>query len=302
MIRCFDEMFEKLRKSDVLKRIAVVGASKKVAVEAALDIVEAGLGRPVLFGNQQEINSFAGEKSENLEIVDCETDEKSAHTAVDYVKKGEIDIILKGSVPTATLMKAVLRRENGLKSSPVLSDVFIYEDPMRKEGDKRLIGLTDGGLIPAPDLETKIAITESAVDVFHSLGFEKPKVAYISAVEKVTDKIPSTVDAAEIKKRHENGEIKINAHLDGPFAIDNVISKKAAEIKGIDSVMAGSADILVMPNIETGNVLGKLVNYYGNAQNGHVIKGASVPVLITSRADDSRTKLNSVALGILASM
>ena len=174
---------------------------------------------------------------------------------------------------------------------------------MERDDNKRLIGLTDGGLIPLPDLPTKVEMTRSAVKVFHKLGFEKPKVAYISAVEKVTAKIQSTVDAGAIKKMQLDGELDdINAYLDGPFAIDNVISKESAEIKGIDSVMAGNADILVVPNIETGNVLGKLVNYYGHAKNGHVITGAKVPILITSRSDDAETKLNSVALGVLVSM
>ena len=140
------------------------------------------------------------------------------------------------------------------------------------------------------------------MNVFNKLDFEKPKVAYISAVEKATEKIESTMDAVKIKELQKSGEFEINAYLDGPFAIDNVISKESAKIKGIDSVMAGEADILVVPNIETGNVLGKLASYYGKAENGHVIMGAKIPVLITSRADDAKAKLNSVALGILVSV
>jgi len=304
MFRTFSEIIESVKKSEKKQRVAIVGAEKKVAIEAAADIVNEGLGDSILFGNKEKIESIIKEFgfTAKMEIVDCSDDSESSHRAVDYAFEGKADLILKGTVPTPVLIKAILRKENGLRKSSLLSDVFVYEDPMKNEGDKRLIGLTDGGLIPLPTLEEKIEMTKSSVNVFHKLGFDKPKVAYISANEKPTAKIPSTMDAAEIKKRYESGEIEINAYLDGPFAIDNVISEYAAKIKGIDSVMAGSADILVVPNIETGNVLGKLVTYYGNAKNGHVITGAKVPILITSRADDAKTKLYSVALGILASM
>lgn len=304
MFKNFDEIIAEVKKKSKKQRVAVVAAEKKNVLEAAEEMIAENLAEPVLFGVKAEIEKSLREmgSKHTYEIVDCKDDESSAHKAVDMAAAGTIDLILKGKLDTSVLLKAVLRKENGIKVSPILSDVLVYEDPMRSEGDKRLIGLTDGGLIPLPDLETKIEMTKTAVKVFHKLGFEKPKVAYISAVEKPTEKIQSTMDAAEIKRRHEAGELKIDAYLDGPFAIDNVISKESAEIKGITSVMAGCADILVVPNIETGNVLGKLANYYGKAQNGHVIMGVKVPILITSRADDARTKLNSVALGIIASM
>lgn len=304
MFRTFDEIIAFVKKSSKKQKVAVVGAEKEVAVEAAADIVTENLGEPILFGPKEKILPLLkGTVLENkVEIVDCADHETSCSRAVDYAVDGKVHLILKGTVETAMLMKAIFRKENGLKDSPVISDVLVFEDPIGKD-KQRLIGLTDGGLIPLPDLDTKIEMTRSAVKVFHKLGFEKPKVAYISAVEKVSPKIQSTVDAAEIQKRKSEGQLEdINAYLEGPFAIDNVISEYAAKIKGIDSVMAGSADILIVPNIETGNVLGKLANYWGNAQNGHVITGAKVPVLITSRADDARTKLNSVALGILASL
>lgn len=303
MFRSFDEIISEVKKNVKKQRVAVVGADKKVVIEAATDIVIENIGEPVLFGSVEKIRALiSGTVLENkVEIVDCFDPETCCSRAVDYAFEGNVDLILKGTVETAMLMKAIFRKENGLKDSPVISDVLVFEDPIDKK-NQRLIGLTDGGLIPLPDLETKIEMTRSAVKIFHKLGFEKPKVAYISAVEKVSPKIQSTVDAAEIQRRKRAGELEdINAYLEGPYAIDNVISEYAAKIKGIESVMAGSADILVMPNIESGNVLGKIANYWGNAQNGHVITGAKVPILITSRADDARTKLNSVVLGILVS-
>jgi len=304
MFKTFEEIINAAKISEKKQRVAIVGSEKLVAIEAGIDILNENIGIPIFFGNEKKIKEILLKIpfEKELEIINTVSDEESATKAVDLVLEGKIDLILKGTVSTATLLKAVLRKENGLKESSVLSDVFIYEDPMAEKNNKRLIGLSDGGLIPLPDLETKIEITKSAVKVFKKLGFEKPKVAYISAVEKVTDKIKSTTDAAEIKRRYETGEFKIDAFIDGPFAIDNVISEESAKIKGINSVMAGEADILIVPNIETGNVLGKLANYYGHAQNGHVILGAKVPVLITSRADDAKTKLNSVALGIITSM
>ncbi|MGI6393548.1 MAG: phosphate acyltransferase [bacterium] len=304
MFKSFDEIISEVKKTEKKQRVAVVGADKEIAIETAADMVLENLGEPVLFGPKAVVEALSqGTVLEGkVEIVDCFDAEMCCTRAVDYAAEGKVDLILKGTVETAMLMKAIFRKENGLKESPIVSDVLIFEDPLAKE-EKRLVGLTDGGLIPLPDLETKIEMTRSAVKIFHKLGFEKPKVAYISAVEKVSQKIQSTVDAAEIQRRKESGELNdINAYLEGPYAIDNVISEYAAKIKGIDSVMAGSADILVMPNIESGNILGKLSNYWGNSQNGHVITGAKVPVLITSRADDARTKLNSVALGILASL
>ena len=304
MFKTFDEILLKVKNSEKKQKVAIVGAEKSVVIEAALVITRENTGVPVLFGSKTTISELIkGTALENsIDIVDCEDMETCCNKAVDYAVDGKVDLILKGTVDTAKLMKAIFRKENGLKDSPLISDVLVFEDPIAKE-NKRLIGLTDGGLIPLPDLETKSEMTRSAVKVFHKLGFEKPKVAYISAVEKVSPKIQSTVDAAEIQKRKENGQLEdINAYLEGPYAIDNVISEYAAKIKGIDSVMAGNADILVMPNIESGNILGKIANYWGNAANGHVITGAKVPVLITSRADDAKTKLNSVALGILVSM
>ncbi len=304
MFKNYEEIIASVKKHEKKQRVAVVAADKSSVIEAAVEIADAGLAEPILFGDKSYIEKAMKELNVkyNFQIVDCKDDEASAHSAVDWAFEGKVDLILKGKLETSTLVKAVLRKERGLKESEVLSDVLVYEDPMAPANDKRLIGLTDGGLIPLPDLKTKIEMTKSAVAVFHKLGFEKPKVAYISAVEKPTPKIQSTMDAAEIKRMYESGEFKIDAILDGPFAIDNVISKKSAEIKGIDSVMAGCADILVVPNIEAGNILGKLVTYYGNGNNGHVIMGAKVPILITSRADDAKTKMYSVALGIVASM
>jgi len=304
MFKSFDEIISAVKNNEKKQKVAVVGAGKSVAIEAAEDIRKENLGEPVLFGEASKINELLkGTVLEgSVEVVDCIDDESACHRAVDYAVQGKVDLILKGTVETSSLMKAIFRKENGLKESPVIADVMVFEDPIAA-GTKRLIGLTDGGLVPLPDLETKIEMTRSAVKVFNKLGFEKPKVAYISAVEKVSPKIQSTIDADEIQKRKASGLLDdINAYLEGPYAIDNVISEMAAKIKGIDSVMAGCADILVMPNIESGNVLGKIANYWCNARNGHVITGAKVPILITSRADDARTKLNSVALGILVSM
>ena len=301
MFRSFDEMIDFVKKMEKKQVVAVVGADKPVAVEAAIDMVTENLAIPVLFGNAEKINHLIeGTVLEGkVEIVPCADNVESCSKAADYAADGRVNILLKGSVETAQIMKAVFRKENGLKAAAVVSDILIYEDPLSKGDGKRLVGLMDGGIIPLPTLEQKIEMTRGAVQVFHKLGFEKPRVAYISAIETVSPKIQSTVDAAEIQRMKAEGELDdIDAYLEGPYAIDNVISEYAAKVKGINSVMAGCADILIFPNIESGNVLGKLVHYWGGAQTGHVIVGAKVPVLLSSRADDARAKINSLVLGI----
>ncbi len=302
MFRNFSEIINFVKGNSFDLKVAIAGAEKRTSIEAAEQMITEKIAAPILFGKKEIIEKKASEMFPNIkfEIIDCEDDEKSSHCAVDYAFEGKADIILKGGVPTATLLKAVLRKENGLKESDVLTDILIYEDPTSEEG--KLIAVADGGMIPLPGVKEKIAIAQAGSKVLKKLGIETPKIALISAVEKPSPKIQSTMDAVTIKEKIANGEVKIDGIVDGPFAIDNVISKEAAEIKGIDSPLAGSADMLLMPNIETGNVMGKILNYYLHAANGHVIMGAKVPVLITSRADDSATKLNSVALGIIVSM
>jgi len=187
----------------------------------------------------------------------------------------------------------VLDKENGLRTGEILSDVMVYEHP------ERLVMMSDGGINLYPTKEEKISIIHNAVKVAHGLECENPKVALLAAVEKVNKKMPCTVDAAKITELNRKGKIS-GCVIDGPLAFDLAISEKAAEIKGVKSEVAGKADILIVPNIESGNIFGKSLTYYCHYRNAHVVMGAKAPILIASRADGAETKLLSMALGVLS--
>jgi phosphotransacetylase len=205
-------------------------------------------------------------------------------------------VLLKGSVDTATLMRAVLEESAGLRTGRLLSDVFLFE--YRRPAGTKLVMITDGGLIPAPDLTNKVELIRNAVEVAHALGSTMPKVAVLSASEFVTPSIPSTLDAAILAKMNERGQIS-GCLVDGPLALDNAISADAAREKGIRSSVAGDADILIAANIEAANSLAKSTTLFAGYRLAHVIVGARVPICIPSRADRSDAKLLSIALGVI---
>lgn len=236
-------------------------------------------------------------RKQDFEIINEKDDEAFAQKAVDLVREKRADILLKGVVDTSTLMKAVLDAQHGLRTGRLLSDVFIFEYPER---ENQLIMITDGGVTLTPDLNQKIEIIENAVEVAHALGNECPRVALLSATETVIPKLPATLDAAVIAKMNQRGQIK-GCIVDGPLALDNAISIESAMEKRIDSPVAGQADILVVPNIEVGNILAKSTTYFAKYRLGHVIVGARAPILIPSRADKKDAKLLSIALGVIMS-
>lgn len=215
---------------------------------------------------------------------------------VDILRKGEADIFMKGSVDTATMMRAVFDEASGLRTGRLFSDVFITEVPFRQ--GNRFLMITDGGLTPAPDLRDKIGLINNAVAVAHALGNPLPRVAILSATEQVSAGLPSTVDAAILSKMNDRGQIR-GCLVDGPLALDNAISPDAAREKKIESKVAGLADILVAPSIETANALAKSTTYFAGWRLAHVIVGGKVPILIPSRADRADAKLLSIALGML---
>ena len=217
---------------------------------------------------------------------------------MERLAKGDAGILMKGSVDTATLIKAALRPESGLRTSRLLSDVFLFEYAAR--ADNKLVMITDGGLNIAPDLEAKVQLIQNAVEVAHALGNANPKVAILAASEFVQPKVPSTMDAAVLAKMNERGQIR-GCVVDGPLALDNALAVHAAQEKRIGSTVAGAAEILVCPNIESANMLAKATTYIGNARLAHVIVGARIPILIPSRADRSDAKLLSLALGMIMS-
>jgi phosphate butyryltransferase len=205
---------------------------------------------------------------------------------------------MKGGVDTSTMMKTVLKEDSGLRQGRLLSDIFILEYPERS--DNKFVMITDGGMTLAPDLRNKVELIRNAVDVAHALGNLNPKVAVLSATEFVVHNLPSTLDAAALAKMNERGQIK-GCVVDGPLALDNALSREAAAEKGIKSVVAGQAEILVAANIESANSLAKSTTYFASLPLAHVVVGASVPILIPSRADKRDAKLFSIALGMVMS-
>ncbi len=252
----------------------------------------------LLFGDikaiEGSLTSVPEEASKRIRTVPCDNLTVSLSRAIASIRDGEAQILMKGGVDTATMMRAVLSVESGLKTGRLLSDVVVLEYPKRAEN--QLVIITDGGLIVAPDLKSKVEIIGNAVQVAHALGNPMPRVAVLSASEFVMPNLLSTIEAAALSKMNERGQIK-GCLVDGPLALDNALSVEAAEEKGIRSEVAGRAEILVAPNIESANTLAKSATYFADLRLAHVIVGGKAPILIPSRADKSDVKLLSIALG-----
>ncbi len=281
------------------KRVAVVVADDEVALTAAAAALHDGIAIPVLIGHAEKIRRTAHalglqELIAGGEFVDVATD--AAAIAVRMAREGRAEILLKGHLRTDELLRAVLDKEAGLRTGRLLSDVLLYEDVLA--GERRLVGVTDGGLNVAPTLEQKKQIVQNAIEVMRLVGLARPKLAIMSATEAVSDSVPSTVDAKVLTDLCVAGEFG-NAEVFGPLALDNALLESAARAKGITSPVAGHADCMVVPNIEAGNLLGKAVKYLGGSQCGHVVVGAKAPILIPSRVESADDKLNAIALGVL---
>jgi len=283
------------------KKILVVNPGN-VETFNAIELAQAALQtRFVLVGDEKVItHNLSGARVDRSRIsIHHHNDEKDAvRICMTMLRRGEADILLKGSIDTATLMKAVLEEKSGLRTGRLLSDVFVLEYPPR-EGNK-FIMITDGGITPAPDLKNKVELITNAVEVAHALGNPNPKVAVLSATEFVVPALQSTLDAAALSKMNERGQIK-GCVVDGPLALDNAISPDAVREKGITSPVAGRAEILVAANIESANSLAKSTTLFAGLRLAHVIIGAQVPILIPSRSDKSDAKLLSIALGMIMS-
>lgn len=294
MIKKLDELIQLAKKRDK-KTIAIAAAQDKVVLEAVVQAVKDNIVDAILVGDEIKIKSIANELNINLDSmriineIDITT---AAAKAVELVSKGEAQFLMKGILGTADLLKAVLNKEAGLKTNSLLSHVMIYDVPTYH----KLVFLTDGGMVPYPELNDKIGIINNAVKVAHGLQVQNPKVAPICAVEVVNPSMQATLDAAALSAMNKRGQIK-GCITDGPLALDNAISKEAAHHKGIVSEVAGDADILLVPNIEAGNFLGKSLTYFAKAESAGVIVGAKCPVVLVSRADSAKSKLYSIALG-----
>ena len=277
-------------------RLAVVAAEEAEVLKAVHEAVEKGLIEAILFGEIKAMKKIAEAQGINLssfKVVKADTMEEAARLAVHYVREGKADFLMKGLVDTAIFLKAVLNKENGLRTGQLLSHVMVYELATYH----KILLLTDGGMNLYPDLEKKGQILKNGVDVSRALGNSTIKVACLAAKEKVNPKMPATVDADALKQQGLAGKFGDDVTVEGPMALDLAISKRAAKIKGYKSPVAGEADILLVPNIEMGNGIGKAMTYFAKAQSAGIVMGARVPVVLTSRADSHEDKLHSIALG-----
>ncbi|WP_346898123.1 phosphate butyryltransferase [Clostridium sp. UBA7503] len=294
MVKSLEELLELAKKKEK-KTMAVAVAQDSVVLEAVIKAVDMGIINAILVGNEDEIKTIAKDSNIDLSrvrIINEGDITKAAAKAVELVTKGEANYVMKGLLGTSDLLKAVLNKEANLRTNNILSHVMVYDI---KSYDKLLL-LTDGGMVPYPELKDKIGIIKNAVTVAKALEIDMPKVAPICAVEVVNPSMQATLDAAALSAMNKRGQIK-GCIIDGPLGLDNAISKEAAHHKGIVSDVAGEVDILLVPNIEAGNFLGKSMTYFAGAESAGVISGAKCPVVLVSRADSARSKLYSIALG-----
>ncbi|MEK7714022.1 MAG: bifunctional enoyl-CoA hydratase/phosphate acetyltransferase, partial [candidate division NC10 bacterium] len=278
-------------------RTAVVHPVDRNALLGAIDAARAGLIVPVLVGSETKIRAVAAAESVDLApyaLVATRHSHEAAERAVAMVRAGEVEALMKGSLHTDELMHEVVAKETGIRTARRLSHVFVVDVPTYA----RLLFITDAAINIAPDLDAKRHIVQNAIDLARVLGVERPKVAVLSAVETLSPEIRSTIDAAALCKMAERGQIT-GGVLDGPLAFDNAVSEEAARVKGIESPVAGRADILVVPDLESGNMLAKQLEYLGEAQSAGVVLGARVPIVLTSRADSPLTRMTSCAVALL---
>jgi phosphotransacetylase len=277
---------------------AVAHPCEESALSGAIEAANLGLIIPILVGPRDKIEATAksaGIDISKYRIVDALHSHDSAAKAVELVSKGEAELLMKGSLHTDELMSAVVAREGGLRTARRISHVFVMDVPTYH----KVLIVTDGAINIAPLLEDKADICQNAIDLVIALGLKTPKVAVLAAVETVTSKMPSTIDAAALCKMAERGQIK-GGILDGPLAFDNAISKQAAETKGIKSAVAGDPDILLAPDLEAGNILAKQLSFLANADSAGLVLGARVPIILTSRADSVRARIASCGVAMLA--
>lgn len=290
------EQIEEFVSGKVVGRIAVAAAHDESVLTSVKDVFDKGYANPILIGDKEKIFKIADLKGidvSKMDIIKETDDSQSARIAVNLVNGGEADVLMKGYMQTADLLRVVLDKEKGIRTNRILSHIGIFEI----ESYPKLMFVTDGGINISPDLKQKAEIIQNAVIVANKLGIQKPKVAVLSAIEIVNPAMQSTVDAAALSKMAQRGQIR-NCIIDGPLAMDNAINLDAALHKHIESEVAGDADILVVPNIESGNILVKSLVFLYKAKTCSILTGAKAPLVVTSRADSSMGKYLSILLAL----
>ena len=292
------DLYELAKKSRK-KKLAVAVAHDEHCLGAICAVNQMGIVDAILVGNEKKIREIAVKLNldiSTMTIINEEVDGIAVKKAVKLVKNKEADILMKGNVPTAIFLRGVLDKEEGLRKGDVLSHFALFEIPTYH----KLLGLSDAAMILAPDFKTKIAIINNAVEFMNKLGYEKPKVAILAAVEMVNEAMPATLDGALLSKMNQRGQIK-NCIIDGPLAYDNAVSMESAKHKGIVSDVAGDADLLIVPDIEAGNMLYKSFGFSANATLAAVVLGAAAPIVLTSRSDTEEAKQASIIMAAAVS-
>jgi phosphotransacetylase len=293
----YEQMLTKCKNHEPIPT-AVAHPCEASALAGAIEAGEKRLIKPILVGPADKIESIAKAQKIDLggvQIVDAPHSHASAAKAVELVREGKAELLMKGSLHTDELMAAVVSREGGLRTGRRISHVFIMDVPTYH----KVLIVTDGAINIAPTLEDKVDIVQNAIDLMISLGRDNPKVAILAAVETVNSKMQSTLDAAALCKMADRGQIT-GGILDGPLAFDNAISKEAAQTKGIKSEVAGDPDILLAPDLEAGNMIAKQLSFLANADSAGLVLGAKVPIILTSRADSVRSRIASCGVAMLA--
>ena len=298
MIRSFKELIEKVQNGEPQTLSVAVAQDADVLLSVWNAYQNRIIQGAYLVGNEKEIREIAKEQGIDLskfEIVNEEEKPEACATAIKLVREGKASLPMKGFVDTSVVLKALLNKEYGLRTGNLICHVGLME----VAGFDRMFLLSDSAMTIAPTLEQKVDLIKACTQIAHAMGNDNPKVAVLCAVEKVNPKMPATLDAAELTRMNEEGEIT-GCMVKGPLAMDNAVSVEAARHKGIDHPVAGNADILITPDIEAGNILNKSMEYFAKCEKAGCIMGAAKPMVLTSRASSDTSKMNSIALAVLA--
>ena len=299
MLRNFKEMADHVKANPVTKRLVLCCAHDEHSLDAVYEAYKEGLIVPVFVGREEEIKKICAEHGfdfGDVKIYNEDDDIEAAKTAVRLIREGEGDFLMKGRMQTSDLLRQVVNKETGLQCGKIMSHVGLFQVP----NYHKVVVLTDGGMLLAPDLEQKVKIINNAVEVLHSLGYDDPKVAVMCGAEVLNKKAVESVDAAELKEMNKRGEIT-GCTVEGPISYDIALSKEIADFKKFDSPVAGETDIMIMPSMAAGNMVGKSWTVSGGGMMAGIIVGAKAPIVLTSRGSSAEEKFYSIALAAAAS-
>ena len=298
MYKNFDDIVRTACEKKPKRTIVIANAADDRMIHVVKAVIDLDLCDVICVGDEDRISELVKENQlcgTNFEIMDEKDEIRASLRAVELVKNGKADILVKGKMNTSDFLRAVLNKEVGLRTGRQLNVLTCYDEP----GEKKLFFMTDGGMTIAPNLQDKVEMLENAIPVLHRMGIERPKVAILAANEKVSPKMPATVDAKALCDMAAEGKLP-DAVYEGPIAFDVAMNPEAAKEKGIDSKVTGDVDLFLVPNIETGNCMGKAIGYFAKGQTAGIVIGASAPVVMSSRAASVQGKVTAIAWAILA--